>query len=180
MHLDKFDNSHFDRGKPRWVEALWRVLEGLLFNSWLPGSGWRVMLLRLFGAGIGDGVVIKPHVRVKFPWKLRIGNHSWIGEQAWIDNLAEVHIGNHCCISQGVYLCTGNHRWDLDTFDLEARPITIGDHGWIGAMSKVGPGVVVEQGAVLLLGGVAPGKLESWSIYGGSPAQLIRKRPQIR
>jgi putative colanic acid biosynthesis acetyltransferase WcaF len=178
MQLDKFDNSGFDRGRPRWVEALWRILEGLLFQSWLPGSGWRVALLRLFGAEMGKGVVIKAHVRVKFPWKLKVGNHCWIGESVWIDNLAEVHVGNHSCISQGVYLCTGNHHWDRDTFDLEAKPIRIGDRCWIGAMSKIGPGVIIHEGAVLLLGGVASVDLEAWSIYGGIPAQRVRQRPQ--
>jgi putative colanic acid biosynthesis acetyltransferase WcaF len=180
MHLDKFDNSGFDRGRSRMIEGLWRACEGLLFNSWLPGSAWRVAFLRLFGAKVGRAVVIKPHVRIKFPWKLSIGDFSWIGEQAWIDNLAEVQIGSHCCISQGVYLCTGNHRWDRDSFDLEASPISIKDHCWIGAMSKVGPGVVVNEGAALLMGGVASMNLESWSIYGGVPAQLIRERPKAQ
>ena len=122
--------------------------------------------------------MIKPHVKVKFPWKLKVGDHSWIGEKAWIDNLAEVHVGSHSCISQGVYLCTGNHRWDRDAFDLEATPIHIGDHCWIGAMCKIGPGVVVHEGAVLLLGGVASADLEAWSIYRGVPAQRLRQRPR--
>ena len=98
MQLSKFNNEDFDRGRSRLIESCWRVVEGLLFNSWLPGSGWRVQLLRLFGASIGSGVVIKPHVRIKFPWKLSIGDYSWIGEEVWIDNLAEVSIGSNCCI----------------------------------------------------------------------------------
>ena len=133
MRLDKFNNSGFSRGRSFLVETAWRIAEGLLLNSFLPGSAWRAALLRVFGASIGKGVVIKTHVRVKFPWKLSIGEHSWVGESVWIDNLTDVHIGNHCCISQGAYLCTGNHRWDRETFDLEARPIRIEDHCWIGA-----------------------------------------------
>ena len=177
MHLDRFDNSGFDRGAAAWVEALWRVCEGLLFASWIPGSAWRAALLRMFGAKVGQGVVIKPRVRVKFPWTLRIGDHSWVGESAWIDNLDEVVIGAHCCLSQGVYLCTGNHRWDDDAFALETRPIRLEDHCWLGAYGRVAPGVTCGQGAVLIMGAVANADLAPWTVHGGVPAAPIRQRP---
>jgi putative colanic acid biosynthesis acetyltransferase WcaF len=176
MRLDRFDNAGFDRGRPWLVEALWRVVDGLLFRSWLPGSGWRAGLLRLFGAQVGPGAVIKPRVRVTFPWKLRMGAHCWLGEQAWIDNLAEVRIGDHCCISQGAYLCTGNHRWDRETFDLVADPIVLEDHCWIGAMARVGPGVVCREGAVLTLGSVAAADLAAWHVHSGAPARSVSAR----
>jgi putative colanic acid biosynthesis acetyltransferase WcaF len=176
MQLSKFNNADFDRGRSRLVETCWRVVEGLLFNSWLPGSGWRVQLLRLFGASVGNGVVIKPHVRIKFPWKLKVGNHSWIGEDVWIDNLAEVSIGNNCCISQGAFLCTGSHRWDKETFDLATKSIVISDQCWLGAKSRIAPGVTLEQGAVLALGGVAIEDLPAWQIYRGNPAVFDKKR----
>jgi putative colanic acid biosynthesis acetyltransferase WcaF len=164
MRLADFNNDDFDRGRPRWVEACWRVVEGLLFNSWLPGSAWRVWLLRRFGAVVGAGVVVKPHVRVKFPWKLRIGDHSWIGESVWIDNLAEVSIGSNCCISQGAYLCTGSHRWDSEMFDLEVKPIVIGNHCWIGAMTRIAPGVKLKDGVVLALAQAATRDVDEWKI----------------
>lgn len=164
MRLADFSNDDFDRGRSRLVEAGWRSVEGLFFNSWLPGSSWRVWLLRRFGAMVGQGVVIKPHVRVKFPWKLCIGDHSWIGESVWIDNLAEVSIGSDCCISQGAYLCTGSHRWDKEAFDLESRPIVIEDQCWVGAMARVAPGVVLRKGAVLAFGQIAFGDLAAWTI----------------
>lgn len=176
MRLADFDNSDFDRGRPDWVEACWRAVEGLLFNSWLPGSGWRAWLLRRFGAIVGQGVVIKPHVRVKFPWKLSIGDHSWIGERVWIDNLAQVTIGSNCCISQGAYLCTGSHRWDKDTFDLETKPIVIEGECWVGAMARIAPGVRIGQGAVLTLGAVVAGELDGGYVYGGHPAVALRPR----
>ena len=176
MRLADFDNSNFDRGRPRWVEVCWRAVEGLFFNSWLPGSGWRVWLLRLFGAQVGNGVVIKPHVRVKFPWKLIIGDHTWIGESVWIDNLAEVRIGSNCCISQGAYFCTGSHRWDRETFELETKPIVIEDECWVGAKTQIAPGVVMQSGAVLTLGSIASSNMAGGSIHTGMPAVRVKTR----
>ncbi len=176
VRLDQFQNSDFERGAPRWCEMLWLIADAFAMSSWFPGSGWRVALLRLFGAKIGDGVVIKPRVQVKFPWRLVVGDHVWIGERAWIDNLATVTIGNHVALSQGVYLCTGSHDWSRPGFDLITRPITIGDGAWIAAKSVLGPGTVVGEGAVVGLGCVATGSLEPWGVYSGAPAKMIRKR----
>ena len=64
MRLDRFQNRGFERGRSRLTEALWLLLQGLLVESWIPGSSHRIAVLRLFGAKIGRGVVIKPHVRV--------------------------------------------------------------------------------------------------------------------
>jgi len=133
-------------------------------------------LLGAFGATVGKGVQIKPGVRVKFPWRLEIGDHSWIGEDVWIDNLAPVTIASNCCISQRVYLCTGSHDWSRPTFDLIVRPIHIKQAAWIAACSTVGPGVTVGEGAVLALGSVATHDLEPWTIYTGIPAKPVRKR----
>ena len=178
MRLDSFNNSDFERGRPYLFEGLWRAIEGLLFSSWIPGSRWRAALLRLFGAKVGQGVVFKPRIRVKFPWKLSIGDHSWIGEQVWIDNLAAVEIGSHCCISQGAYLCTGNHRWDSQSFDLVVSPIRIEDHCWIGATARIGPGITCAAGAVLTIGSTATRDLEQWHIHTGNPAKPIKVRPR--
>lgn len=176
MRLDTFENSDFNRGAGKWKELLWLFFSALVFSTWLPGSGWRVSLLRLFGASIGTGVVIKPRVVVKFPWKLSIGDYSWVGEDTWIDNLAPVAIGAHACISQGVYLCTGSHDWSLSSFDLITRPIEVSDQAWLGAFSRVAPGVKVGQGAVLALGSVATKPLQPWVIYSGHPAVATKPR----
>lgn len=178
MRLDTFDNTQFRRGRSRLVEALWVAVGGLLFSSWIPGSAWRAWLLRAFGAHVGTGVVIKPRVRITFPWKLQVGDHSWIGEQVWIDNLDQVAIGSHCCISQRAYLCTGSHRWDLPTFDLVTRPIRIADHCWLAAHCRVAPGVAVEEGAVLTFASVAFNDLSAWTIHHGNPAQAVKPRPR--
>jgi len=176
MQLNQFSSAGFDRGASRVVDAVWLAANAILLSSWLPGSNWRVLLLRAFGAQVGQGVVIKPGVRVKFPWRLRIGDHSWIGERVWIDNLAEVRIGSHVCISQEAYLCTGSHNWSSSSFDLVTRPIIICEKAWIAARSNVGPGVVVGEGAVLGLASSTSKDLNPWTINVGLPAVEVGMR----
>lgn len=176
MHLNRFENKDFQRGASRGAETLWLAVSGLLVASWLPGSGWRVLLLRAFGATIGDGVVVKPGVRVKFPWRLVVGDHCWIGERAWIDNLAEIRLDDHVCISQGAYLCTGSHDWSADTFDLIVKPIHLESHVWIGAAANLAPGTVVEEGAVVAMGTFAHGRLAAWHIHNASAPPKPRTR----
>jgi len=166
----------FARGRPALVELLWIVAQALLVSSFIPGSSHRRALLRLFGATIGARVVLKPGIRVKFPWRLSIGDNSWIGEQAWIDNLAPVTIGNDCCVSQGVYLCTGSHDWTAPGFDLITRAITLEPGAWVAAKAVVGPGVTIGRGAVLGLASVASGDLQPWTVYAGVPATAIKQR----
>lgn len=168
--------ARLDRGRPYWVEALWNVIQSILFSSFMPGSCWRVLLLQLFGARLGRGVVIKPGVRVKFPWRLAVGDYSWIGEDVWIDNLAQVNIGAHCCISQGAFLCTGSHDWSEPAFLLITQPIQIEDGVWVAAKAIVAPGVIIGTGAVLGLGSVATNNLEQGWIYQGVPAQPVKRR----
>ncbi len=177
MRLDQYKQGNFKIGRSIWIQALWYFLGQPLFGSYLLHcSSFKVSLLRLFGASIDRGVVIKPGVKVKYPWRLKIGAHTWIGECTWIDNLADVEIGSHSCISQGVYLCTGSHRWDRPGFDLEVKPINIGNRVWIAAKGLVAPGCTIADGAVLTLGSTAQGQLKSDSIYSGAPAQFQQAR----
>ena len=179
VRLDRFDAREFDRGCSRITEALWIICSGLFVSSGLPGSLIRVLILRAFGARVAHGVVIKPHVRVKFPWRLSIGAHSWIGEDVWIDNLAQVSIGAQCCISQAAYLCTGSHNWSKETFDLITKPIVIEDGVWICAKATVGPGVRVGEGAVLALGSVATRDLAPWTRYSTLQVEAIKRRRKL-
>jgi putative colanic acid biosynthesis acetyltransferase WcaF len=175
--LKRYDNSWYDPGRSRLVQAVWFFL-GLpvLRSPLLPFSGLRGRLLRLFGASIGVGVVIKPGVRVKYPWLLEVGDHTWVGEDAWIDNLAPVRIGSNVCISQGVYLCTGNHDWADPCFSLMVRTISIADGAWIGARAMLLPGVEVGECAVAAAGSVVTRNLNARMIYGGNPAVELKAR----
>lgn len=177
MRLDAYHKGVYDLGKTRFIQILWYFLGSpVVRSSFLPFSILKVFALRLFGASVGNGVRVKPGVRVKFPWRLEVGDYSWIGEGVWIDNLANVSIGSHVCISQEAYLCTGDHDWSSESFDLRTLPITIEDHVWIGARVNVAPGTTVKSGAVITLGSVAKGEIETWGIYSGNPAQQVRKR----
>ena len=176
VRLSGYDNRKFDRGSSRVVEFLWLLVDIALVRSRIPGYAHRRLILRAFGARVGKRVLIKPGVRIKFPWRLKIGNDSWIGEDVWIDNLETVQIGENCCISQGAYICTGNHDWGTSGFDLIVKPVNIEDAAWIGAKSVVGPGIKVGKGAVLSIGSVATEDLASWGIYQGIPALLLKTR----
>lgn len=176
MELKRFDNSDFDRGASRAKEVVWLIVSTLTVAGPAPGSGWRAALLRAFGAEIGYRVVLKPGVRVKFPWRLRIGDNSWIGEDVWIDNLAEVRIGRDTCISQGAYLGTGNHDWTSPCFDLLTASVIVGDQCWVGARATLAPGTQMEDGAVLGLGAVGAGQLKGWTIHGAVRTREIGPR----
>ena len=127
--------------------AIWLPFS-VVFTSWLPGSFWRIYLLKAFGAIVGSGVIIKPGVKIKQPWLLQLGNYVWIGEGVWIDNIAEVKIGSNVCVSQMVYFCTGNHDYKSIDFALSAQPIIIKDSVWIGARSTILPGCFIASNQV--------------------------------
>lgn len=176
VNLEKYDNSHYDPG-PVLKRALWYVVNRVFFQNYLfPLSGLKRALLRAFGARIGNGVVIKPAVNIKYPWFLRVGNHTWIGEGVWIDNLTQVTIGSHVCLSQGCMLLTGNHNYKKTTFDLETGKITLENGVWIGARAVVGPGVKCHSHSVLSICSVATRDLEAYHIYAGNPCRAIRQR----
>jgi putative colanic acid biosynthesis acetyltransferase WcaF len=175
--LNKFTNNWYTSGASKPKMLLWYFVNLIFFTSrWLPVSAIKVALLRIFGAQVGSGVVIKPAVNIKYPWRLKIGNHVWIGEQVWIDNLENVEIGDHVCISQGAMLLCGNHNYKKSTFDLMVGKIILEEGTWIGAQTVVCPGVVCKSHAILTVGSVATSELKAYTIYQGNPAKAIKER----
>lgn len=177
IDLTRPDNTELVRGAPLLVEAFWYFLGlPLLRSPLITSSAFRCRLLRLFGAKVGRGVHIKPGLRVKFPWYLEVGDHSWLGEDLWIDNLAQVKIEAHCCLSQGAYLCTGNHDWSSVNMRLYRRPITCRRGCWIGAKAVLCPGVVVGAGAIVSAGSVVTKNIPDMEVHAGNPAKFVRYR----
>lgn len=142
----------------------------------LKVSRLKCAVLRVFGAKIGRGVVIKPQVAITFPWKLTVGDQVWLGEQCWLLNLGPITIESHVCVSQRAFLCTGNHNYKSSAFDLIVKPIRVETGAWIGANALVGPGVTVGNHAVLTAGSVATGNLLPFKIYRGNPAVAVKDR----
>lgn len=177
VDLSHPDSRELVRGRSLLVEALWFFLGSpILASRVAPWSKLRVFLLRLFGARIGVNVLMKPGLRVKFPWYLSIGDHCWIGEEVWIDNLAPVSIASHVCVSQGAYLCTGNHDWSRRNMRLFIRPICLETGSWAGARSVVCPGVTIAEGAILTAGSVATKNIPAFEIHTGNPAAFAKAR----
>jgi|688.fasta_scaffold389021_2 putative colanic acid biosynthesis acetyltransferase WcaF len=180
MNLSKYNNKHFNRGRPKIWEFFWLITQTIFINSWIPGSWIRIQILKFFGAKIGNNVVMKPNIRIKFPWRLEINDNVWIGESVWIDNIAKVKIDRNVCISQGVYLCTGNHNYTSKNFNLIFKEIIISEQVWIGANAILAPGTYIEKGVVVTLGSIVSGNLKKWSVYSGFPAKRIKKRNLIK
>ncbi len=162
-NLAGFTGAGYERGRSFPWQIAWLTVSGLIVMRWWCPTRVRISILRLFGAKIGTGVNLRHNVRIHWPWKLSIGDHSWIGEDTWILNLEPVVIGSHVCISQDVLLCTGSHDRRSPTFEFDNGPITIDDGAWVAARATVLRGSVIGRDAVIgataLVAGtkVAPG-----------------------
>lgn len=174
--LNKFQNTEYTPGN-MVKRILWQAASIVFFKSSVPYPyAFKLFVLRLFGAKVGENVIIKPSVNIKYPWFLEMGTCVWIGEGAWIDNLAKVKIKDNACISQGARIFTGSHDYKRSTFDLTVKEIVVEDGAWIGAGSFICPGVRCGSHAVLTAGSVATRNLEPYKIYQGNPALYKRDR----
>lgn len=176
MNLEHY-NHIYKHEKNIFVRIVWYFINVIIFQSSMPFPySFKIFILKIFGAEVGKGVVIKPSVSIKYPWLLTIGNYSWVGEDVWIDNLAKIAIKDNCCISQGAYLLTGNHDYKSRNFDLIVNSISISEGSWVGAKSIVCPGVTIGKCSVLTAGSVATSDLEDSYIYQGNPATKKKLR----
>ena len=177
VDLSPTSNRDYQPGRSFQVRALWVIVEALVFlHPVVTSYRFKRLILRLFGAHVGTNVIVKPGVHVKYPWRLRVGDNSWLGERCWIDNMEDISIGRNVVISQGAYLCTGNHDWADPGMGLMPQPIAIDDGAWIGAFTRVAPGIRVAEEAVLVLGSVLLSDSRPRGIYAGNPAELLRWR----
>lgn len=174
--LSAYSNSWYKPGRSVIVLGLWYLANAAFFKSAFPFYTPKRALLRLFGAKVGKGLIIKPHVSIKYPWNLEVGDHVWIGEKVWIDNLAATRLGSHSCISQGALLLCGNHNYKKATFDLIVSEIILEEGAWAGARSVVCGGVTMGSHSLLTVGSVATSSLEPYWIYQGNPAQKVKER----
>jgi putative colanic acid biosynthesis acetyltransferase WcaF len=150
VNLQKYDQTGFDRGRPGWYVLLWWLVQAIVFPlTPHPMNGIRCTVLRWFGAKIGKQVLIRPTARFTYPWKVEIGDHSWIGDDVVFYSLDRITIGSHCVISQKSYLCTGSHDLSDPTFGLITAAIAIGNGVWIATDCLIAPGVQIGANTVV-------------------------------
>ncbi|QKJ20268.1 acetyltransferase [Microbacterium hominis] len=163
-------------GRAPWVVYLWALCELLLVTNPLQiSSGLRVRVLRAFGADIGRGVIFRPRTRVKHPWKLHIGDRSWIGEGVWFHNQDEIRIGRDVVLSQETFLTTGSHAHRRD-MALITRPIVIEDGAWITSRCIVLGGARVGASALIGPGTVVDGEIAPNTIVKAAPPIVVGER----
>lgn len=174
--LSSYNNAWYKPGS--FIKRiLWHYTNIIFFKSGIfPFYKLKVFLLTAFGAKVGKDVLIKPFVNIKYPWFLIIRDFVWIGENVWIDNLANVIIGNNVCLSQGAMLLTGNHNYLKPSFNLSVKEIIIEDGVWIGAGAVVCPGITCKSHSVLMVSSVATKNMEQYAVYQGNPAVKIKDR----
>ena len=175
--LNEFKIPKAFRGKNVVIVQLWWLIQGTLFRlSPQFMYNWRRFLLRLFDAKIGKNVVIRPTVKITYPWKVQIGDYSWIGDNVTLYSLGNIEIGKNTVISQKSYLCTGSHDYTKNDFPIHAKKITIGDECWIATDVYIAPEINIGKGAVVGSRSSVFKDLEGGKIYMGSPAKFIKNR----
>lgn len=139
-------------------------------------SGIRVALLRLFGAKIGNNVLVCGGVRITIPWLLTMGDFAVLGDSVEVYNLAQVSIGAHAVVSQKAYLCTATHDYTATDFPLYSKPITIEAQSWVASGVFVGPGITLHEGSVVGANSVVTKDVAAWIVAAGNPCRPIKPR----
>lgn len=161
----------------RLARAMWATMRMCLFQpSPKPLHGWRRLLLRSFGAHIGQGVAVHASARIWAPWNLEMGDFSCLGPNVDCYSVSPIRIGAYVTVSQYSFLCSASHDIDSRDMTLVTAPVTLKDHVWVAADAFVGPGVTVHEGAVVGARASVFKDVPPWSVVGGNPARVLRAR----
>ncbi|MDP2525782.1 WcaF family extracellular polysaccharide biosynthesis acetyltransferase [Maribacter dokdonensis] len=178
VSLKNFDASiGLDRGASKIKEIIWYLFKTFFFLSALPyPSRLKVSILKMFGAKVGHGVVIKPRVNIHFPWKLSIGSNVWVGEEAFLLNFEPLHIEDNVCISQRSFLCGGNHDYKNPTMPYRNGPITLKEGCWIGANCFIAPNVTIGTDTVITAGSIVTKSVKENLVTSITPENFSKPR----
>jgi putative colanic acid biosynthesis acetyltransferase WcaF len=174
---DPFSHAPSFSLRHRLHRVAWKVAWFLL-ASWTPAPlrRWRIFLANAFGAHIHPSASLYSSVDIWYPPNLTMKAQSALARGVKCYSMAPITIGYRAIVSQGAFLCAGTHDIHSPTFQIQARPIEIGDHAWVCAEAFVGPGVTVAEGAVLGARGVAFKDIEEWTVHVGNPASFKGER----
>lgn len=165
------------RGRSALYVQLWWLVQATLFR-WSPQImyGFRVWILKIFGAQVGVGVEIRPTVTITYPWKVSIGNYVRVGDDVVIYSLGEIKIGENSVISQRAYLCAGDHDYTDNAFPIRSRPISIEEECWIATDVFLSPGITIGRGAVIGARSTVLESMPSGMVCVGIPCKPIKSR----
>lgn len=176
IDLAKYENR---LGRRHQVTRLLWTLIWTIAARWLPrsvGSGWKRMLLRMFGAKMGRNSVVYSSARVYYPANLVMGDNTCLASDVDCYNVDMVVIEDNVTVSQGAYLCTASHDIENPMHPLITAPIVLKDQSWVGARAFIGMGVTIGQGAVVGATASVYKDVEEWTVVGGNPAHFLKKR----
>ncbi len=177
IDLSKYDQSWYSRGRNGAIVLLWWFIQGTIFRFSLHNMyAWRRALLRLFGAEIGSEVKVRSTAKFTYPWKVHIGDNSWIGDNVKLYSLDEIRIGKNCVVSQESYLCTGSHDIKDSHFGLVTSPIILKDGCWVASDVFIHPGVKIYESAVVAARSTVIKDVPPHEVHGGLPAKFIKNR----
>jgi putative colanic acid biosynthesis acetyltransferase WcaF len=180
--IDSKDKTTGDLNNPGLKNKLGRFVWNivwLLFARPIPRkllNGWKITLLRIFGAKIQSHAVVYSSAKIYMPWNLVMEHYSILGPDVDCYNVAKIVIGAHAIISQKTYLCAASHDISKNAMPLISMPIIIENHAWIAADVFIGMGVTIGQGAVVGARSSVFKNVEPWTVIGGNPARFIKNR----
>lgn len=176
VDLSKYKNSlgRFNQFKRLIWNLIW-----LVFARPFPrrtANKWNLLLLHIFGAKVHKTSVVYSSAKIYMPWNLEMHKNSCLGAEVDCYNVNKVILKENTIVSQKAYLCTASHDINKPNFPLITAPIIIEDQCWIGASSYIGMGVIVGQGAVIGATASVYKDVPAWSVVGGNPSKIIKKR----
>jgi len=177
QNLNSFRLPDGFRGRSAFIVQLWWIVEAVFFRMspqfCYPFRAW---LLRIFGAKIGKNTIIRPTVKITYPWKISIGDYSWIGDDVVLYSLGYINIGDHAVVSQRSYLCAADHDYKSSSFTIRARDIAISSEAWVATDVFIGPGVIIGKGVVIGARSSVFNDMPDGMICFGSPCKPVKKR----
>ena len=177
QNLNEYKTPKGFRGKSAIMVQLWWIVQSMFFRlSPQVLYGWRRFLLRCFGAKIGKNVIIRPSAQITYPWKVSIGDNSWIGDDVVLYSLGEIEIGSNTVISQRSYICTGSHHYNSENFEIYSKKISIGNKCWLAADVYVAPSVIIGDFTVVGARSSVFKDLPSNKVCKGNPARPYQDR----
>lgn len=136
----------------------------------------RYLLAQVIGS-VGEGVDIRPPLRVDYGHNITIGDGSWVNFGLTALDVAPIVIGQDVLIGPNCSLYTAIHpteprprraKWE------SAAPITLEDNVWLGGSVVVCPGVSIGENSIIGAGAVVTRSIPPNSVAVGNPARVIK------